>query len=214
MGINELLTRETEAAVVELPVEKAEQAVEVLADAFYDYPVMTHVIGQVGMSYSARLKKLMRFFVAARYAKDEPVLAVSDNGQAVATAILTPPFPRQAPSSLAKHREALWRGLGQPARERYENLGEVWQQFSVTEPHYHLNMIGVQKAYAGSGLGGLLLDAIHDLSLKDANSAGVCLNTEDKGNVPLYERFGYEVIGHKIVLPDLETWVMFRKDRR
>lgn len=212
MGIQKTLETDSRPAVVELPEERAEEAVDVLADSFVDYPVMRHIIHDAGDSYGGRLYKLMRFFVAARYCRDEPVLAVSENESVVGVAILTPPVQREAPGTLAEHREALWQDLGKPARQRYEELGNVWQRFFVPDPHYHLNMIGVLRSHGGRGVGRLLLDAVHDLSLADTGSSGVTLNTEDENNVPLYEHFGYEVTGHQKVTPELETWCMFRPD--
>ena len=202
----------TTATVERLSTDRAEQAVNVLVDSFSEYPVMQHIIGSANGDYEGHLRKLMRFFVAARYCRDEPVLVVKEDERAVAAAILTTPFPREAIPSLAKHRDAVWKELGLPARERYEALGRFWQLFALPEPHYHLNMIGVLKANAGSGYGRLLLDAVHELSAGDADSTGVSLNTEDENNVPLYEHFGYRVLGHVKVTDDMDTWVMFRAD--
>jgi len=199
-------------AVHQLPADRAGEAAAVLANAFFEYPVMRYIIGPVRDRYSPRLHELMRFFVAARYCRGEPVLAVSEHERAVAVAIMTTPFQPEAPTSLAVHREKLWKELGQEARSRYESMGRCWNQFTVQEPHYHLNMIGVLKSHAGSGYGRLLLDAAHGLSHSNPESVGVSLNTEDEGNVPLYEHFGYEVVGHARVTDELETWVMFRRD--
>ena len=200
------------AVVERLSTDRAEQAVDVLVDSFFDYPVMRHIIDGVEEGYEGRLRKLMRFFVAARYNRDEPVLVVKEDSRAVATAILTPPFQQEAAPALAKHREAVWLELGREARARYEALGDLWRTFDIPEPHYHLNMIGVMKSHAGSGYGRLLLDAVHELSSGDPDSTGVSLNTEDESNVPLYEHFGYRVSGHVRVSDDLATWVMFRED--
>jgi len=200
------------ATVEQLPVVRAEQAVVVLADAFSEYPVMQYIIGDVGDDYDSRLRKLLRFFVAARYSRNEPVLAVSEDEQAVAVAILTPPFQAEALPWLTKHRESVWQELGRAARSRYESLGSFWGLFTLPEPRYHLNMIGVLKEHACSGYGRLLLDAVHGLSLGDPDSTGVSLNTEDESNVPLYEHFGYEVVGHVNAADNLHTWVMFRPD--
>ena len=41
---------------------------------------------------------------------------------------------------------------------------------------------------------------------------GVTLTTEDPSNVPLYEHFGYQVVGHARVAPGLESWGFFRHD--
>ncbi len=201
-------------AVERLPLERAEEAVGVLADAFSQYPVMQYVLGSANGSYDAHLHKMMRFFVAARFSRGEPVLAVSDAAGLAAVAVFSTPGQTAAPSSLVKHREALWRELGAAARARYDAMTGVWKQFSVPEPHYHLSMIGVKKSRSGHGFGRMLLDSVHDSSREDPRSNGVRLKTEDARNVPIYEHFGYEVIGHKILLPDLETWVMFRPDGR
>lgn len=200
------------ALVDRLPPELAEQAVDVLVDSFYEYPVMRHIIDKTGAEYQGRLRKLMRFFVAARYCRDEPVVVVTEDDRAVAAALLTTPFQKDPRPSLAKHREAVWKELGQEARSRYEDLGRFWSLFALPEPHYHLNMIGVLKSHSGRGCGRVLLDTVHEFSLTDSDSTGVSLNTEDENNVSLYEHFGYEVMGHVKVTDDMETWVMFRPD--
>ena len=106
----------------------------------------------------------------------------------------------------------VWSELGKAARERYEKLGEIWQQFTIPDSHYHLNMIGVSRSHNGSGLGRLLLDAVHELSRDEPNSIGVSLTTEDPANVSLYEYFGYEIVGSAMFSPSYETWSFFRRD--
>ncbi len=198
--------------VERLGVDRAEEVVNVLCDAFHDYPVMRYVIGEVGRDYASRLHTLIGFFVAARFGRDEPVLAVSDSRRAVAAAILTPPFQSDAPDELLKHREAVWRELGPTARERYEKMGESWQEFAIAEPHLHLNMIGVKSTHTGRGLSRLLLDAVHDMSRRDPDSTGVSLTTEIESNVGLYLHFGYEIVGHVQADNAPDTWVFFRRD--
>jgi GNAT superfamily N-acetyltransferase len=199
-------------AVEPLAANRAEEAVAVLCDAFGDYPVMRHVIFDAGDEYHKRLHTLIAFFVAVRFLRNEPVLAVSEAGKAVAVAILTPPVQRQAPAELAEHQEVVWRELGAAARRRYETLGACWQQFAIAEPHYHLNMIGVRRSHAGRGLSRLLLDAVHEMSRRDSGSTGVSLTTEVESNVALYEHFGYDLVGHATVANAPDTWVFFRRD--
>jgi hypothetical protein len=40
----------------------------------------------------------------------------------------------------------------------------------------------------------------------------VTLTTEDPVNVPLYQRFGYRILGHVEVGADLESWGFFREE--
>lgn len=185
-------------------------AVDVLCEAFYDYPVMRNVIGSVGGDYDRRLHMLINFFVMARVWRGEPILGVSNGSDLVATAILTLPGKRQPPAELARLREAVWRELGQSARLRYETFGEATRKFEISQPHYHLNMIGVRHSHHGKGLARQLLDAVHAISHRDPVSLGVTLTTEDFRNVSLYRHFGYQVVGHARVDAQLETWNLFR----
>jgi GNAT superfamily N-acetyltransferase len=186
------------------------QAVAVLCDAFQDYPVMRYVIGPVGGNYDRRLHTLINFFVMARVWRGEPILGVSNGSALVATAILTLPGKRQPPAELAQLREAVWRELGQSARMRYETFGEATRKFEISQPHYHLNMIGVRRSYVGQGLARQLLDAVHAMSQNDPVSRGVTLTTEDFRNVSFYERFGYKAVGHALIEARLNTWGFFR----
>ena len=72
-------------------------------------------------------------------------------------------------------------------------------------------MVGVRHDEPGKGYARLLIHAVHDLSLNDPSSDGVALTTETAENVPLYEHFGYRVVGHE-QLDGLETWMMYRPD--
>jgi hypothetical protein len=51
-----------------------QEAVDVLSEAFFDYPVMRYVIGDVGEDYSRRLRHLVSFFTEARFTRKDLVL--------------------------------------------------------------------------------------------------------------------------------------------
>lgn len=197
--------------ITTLTADRLEEAADVLSDAFADYPVMRYVIGPAG-SYSTRLRRLVTYFTLARFLNGDIVLGAVAEGTLAAIANITPPGPRQGSTELAAHREALWRILGQAARDRYEGLGRVWQTFAIELPHYHLNMIGVRGSFKGRGAARLLVDALHERSARDPGSCGVSLTTEDAANVPLYEHLGYRVVGWARVTDTLQTWGFFRPD--
>lgn len=188
------------------------RAVEVLCEAFHDYPVTRYVIGPAGTDYDRQLRTLVNFFVMARFWRDEPVWAAFHGSHAVAAAVLTPPGKRQPRVEFAQLGEAVWRELGPLARLRYEAFGEATQKFEINQPHYHLNMIGVRRSYLGRGLARQLLDAVHTISRDDPASQGVTLTTEDPRNVSFYEHFGYEIVGHERIDARLETWGFFRRN--
>ena len=200
------------SSVKRLNVTEVADVVSVFCDAFYNYPVMRFVIGSTVDDYGQRLHTLIEFFVMARVWRNEPVIGIARDGRLVASAILTLPDDKPAPPELIEHRELVWAKLGQSARNRYETCGEVWREFIVSQPHYHLNMIGVRNAYTGQGLAGELLDRVHRMSLEDAHSGGVTLTTESTNNVPLYKYLGYQIIGRRQISPELDTWFFFRPD--
>lgn len=202
-----------EPKVVRLSRERSAEAVDVLCEAFYDYPFMRFVIESVGDDYEPHLRALIDFFTFARLVNDDLVLAAtSAEGRVVGVANVTLPGPRRSISELTVRRSQLWDRIGLDAQARYESYGKVCEPFWTASSHYHANMIGVRRASAGQGIGRLLLDAVHDASRRDPRSDGVALTTEDPQNVALYEHLGYHVTGTAHISSTLRTWGFFRPD--
>lgn len=197
-------------AVATLQPGDLEAVVEVLGDAFRDYPVMRHVLG-TGHDYDARLPILVKLFAAGRALRGEPMLGVRNaDGHLLAVALVTPPDSAEAPAQLLALRERTWERLGSDARQRYDAFAEACNRLGIDTPHHHLNMIGVRRAHQGDGLARRLLEAVHGLARTDPGSAGVSLTTEHAPNLALYQRFGYRITGELPVAPDLHTWTLFR----
>jgi len=197
--------------IVTIAPSQIDQAVDVLCDAFHDYPVMRFVIGEAGETYDHRLRALIGFFTAARFHQNDIVLGVREsNGTLIAAATITRPGNPQGSSGLEADRGRLWRELGDTARQRHARLGDIWKGFTTGRPQYHLNMIGVRGAFAGRGAARLLLDALHATVEADPKCEGVNLTTENPRNVTLYQHFGYRIAAHTVVEADLQTWGFFR----
>ena len=69
-------------------------------------------------------------------------------------------------------------------------------------PHYYLCVLGVAPDHQGKGIGSALLQPV--LRKCDAERLPAYLETGKEGNVPFYQRQGFEVI-EKIRLPDGPT---------
>jgi len=206
------MTTGSEVDIRRVPTAEVGSVIDVMCEAFADYPVMRFVIGSEAEDYPRRLQRLVGFFVMARALRNEPLLAAVRADEALAAATVS--FPGgDSPPELAGLREEVWRALGADARERYEACGEAWAPLGVEVPHVHLNMIGVRPRFRGRGLARRLLEAVQDLSRATSGSQGVTLTTESQGNVTFYERAGYEVVGYVRVAPGLESWGMFRRNR-
>ena len=76
--------------------------------------------------------------------------------------------------------------------------------------HQYLFVLGVDPSYQGRGLGGVLLRRLS--ARADAASMPIYLETDDPANVPLYQRFGYQILTEERVaaLPSVTFWRMQR----
>ncbi len=198
------------ADVLPLPPDAAEQVLAALCESFHDYPVMRFVLG-AKPGYDTRLRTLIGLFVAARVARGDLMLGIpADEGSLAAAALVNLPGNPTPAAWFDERREAVWRELGKAERARYDAYGAASHAFDPVTPHHHLGMIGVRRAAQGTGLARCLLEAVHGAAFRHSESTGVSLTTELPRNVPLYLHFGYRVVGHARVGPELETWSMFR----
>ena len=199
-------------AVLTLCEHDVPEVVDILCESFFDYPVMQFVVGRDEKDYEVRLRKLIHFFVMARVLRGEVLLGIGDPNGLGGAALVSRPTEAEAPPELSKLSENVWSELGASARARYEAFGAACAPFEVETPHIHLNMIGVRREAQGTGLGRRLIEHVHLSSRQDSMSEGVTLTTEVEANVPLYRHFGYEIVGHTTVAPELRTWGFFRAD--
>lgn len=70
---------------------------------------------------------------------------------------------------------------------------EQMGSYHPTEPHWYLPFIGVDPPLQGEGLGSALLR--HSLESVDRDGMPAYLESSNPQNVPLYERFGFKVLG-------------------
>lgn len=199
-----------EPAAVSLGADERGAATEVLATAFADYPVVRFVLG-ADWEFD-RVRRLVGFFVAARFLRNEPAFGVRDEEALGAVALTSRPDAVASSPDLLDLRDAVWSDLGSAARDRYHACGEVWSRLVPPERRLHLNMLGVLPHRRGRGYGRLLLDRVHALARATPGCRGVSLTTEDPANVEIYRHVGYEVVGEAWIGPDLPTWSMFRRN--
>lgn len=185
-----------------------------MARAFTDDPFIRHVVPAAG--YDDRIVAMFRS--EARWALADITVAVvgDDDGDAdadtagahaggddvvgdvVGAAIWRPPSPRRPnPWQALAGAAGLVRGIGRGLPRMARMFRTVERHHPRTQPHWYLQTIGVARP--GLGIGGALLRA--GLDRVDAGRMPAYLESSAPGNVPLYERFGFRVVG-EIVLPD------------
>ena len=182
-------------------------AVETLAAAFHDYPVMRFVLKTYGAEYETELRALVGFFCEARFAKDGAVLGIRSGDSFAAIALVDEAIQKPWPA-MKSELIRLKNEIGHEAFSRLELYERLSSGLEPQDPHYFLGMIGVLPEHHGKGYGRALLDRVKEMSVADPRSAGVCLSTENPNNVPLYERFGYRIIG-EVDIEEMHSWCMF-----
>ena len=199
------------AHVVRLDRTGFEDAVEVLCDAFRDYPAMVYTLKGAGQRYDEILAELIGYLTDHRFALGWPVLGVRVGDDLVAAALVNPPRMETVVPS-PQPRFERWRdGAGKPVLDRFKDFVTATEPFEPDVPFYFLGLLAVPPRYQGKGYARLLLDEVHDTSRIDPSSEGVVLTTETAENVRLYEYFRYRVLGQAWV-EDVPSWLLYRPD--
>jgi GNAT superfamily N-acetyltransferase len=73
------------------------------------------------------------------------------------------------------------------------SLMEQMNRFHPHEPHWYLPLIGTDPVHQGKGYGSALL--AHAIRRCDRDRLPAYLESSSPANVPLYERFGFKVLG-------------------
>jgi ribosomal protein S18 acetylase RimI-like enzyme len=88
---------------------------------------------------------------------------------------------------------------------------ESMAAYHPNEPHWYLPLIGVDPLYRGKGRGGALLgDAVR---LFDRDRVAAYLESTNPANIPLYRRYGFEVLGTVQVGTSPPLFPMLRRAR-
>jgi GNAT superfamily N-acetyltransferase len=180
--------------------EHLDDAVNVLASAFHEYPVMRFVITDAGQ-YDPKLNALMRYFCERRLTQDWPLFgcfspsssAIGDGWELVAVAGVNDPGPFIENEAHVSAWKRLCDEIGQDAIDSLVHY-ERESDGDAPEGTYHfLGIIGVRPDRQGEGHAGALIRHVIQRSVSDPISAGVWLSTETGENVPFYEHLGFHV---------------------
>jgi ribosomal protein S18 acetylase RimI-like enzyme len=189
------------------------EAVEVLASAFEDYPVMRFVLRDAGEAYPSHLRALVGFFCELRFTRGYPILGVRDDGRLAAVAGINEPEPDPWPPALRQRHDELAELVGRDAVRRLDAFEQASSRHEPAEPHYYLGIIGVRPDAQGRGHARALIEELRRMSDAHARSTGISLSTERAENLPFYRHLGFEVIGESEV-ENLRTWCLFRTSAR
>ncbi len=185
-----------------------DDVVELLVEAFWDYPVMRFVLRDSGSDYHRHIRALIGLFVDRRFARDWPVLAVRVAEEVAAVALVDDPEYVALPESYANIEEDLRHLIGEPAWQRLDAFESAFE--TPDYPHYFVGMIGVRPGSQGRGLARLIMDEVVRTSTTDPRSTAVCLSTESPANLPIYAHLGFEITDEADI-DGLQTWSLMQR---
>jgi GNAT superfamily N-acetyltransferase len=184
------------------------QAAQVLGKAFEDEPVSVAVYRN--FSPEKRIRALTIDFSAEILVcirRGYP-FQVNEDGRTVAAALTYPPGTYPLPvidQWLILLKSILGNGL-YDVRGWMKWLDEI-DENHPTEAHYYLEYLGVEPGYQGKGFGSFILK--HLINKADDLGVGCYLETANPLNLPLYQRFGFQIKSEKEII-GIPSWFMWR----
>jgi ribosomal protein S18 acetylase RimI-like enzyme len=137
--------------------------------------------------YLATMPKVARAFGGNGFARGTVFLADGGAGAAM-----------WLPPGVAPDNEALdallMESVAKELLPEMEAVVSKMEAFHPKEPHWYLPMIGVDPATQSCGLGSVLMK--RGLELCDRDGLPAYLESSNPRNIGLYERHGFEILGH------------------
>lgn len=196
-----------------LDKELAVQALDILGRAFQHDPLIQNLFPHEKELHS---RVFFQYLLRKSDLLNEKLLGIYYEGklQGVAS-IETPLAQNKVGKTLSFILESLKLAFKIPFR-RFIFLNsymKTTRSVRPKEPHHYLVFIGIDPTFQGQGLGRAFLEHIHQLVENDSQSIGIGLDTENPGNVPLYESFGYKLSGTNPLDP-ITVFCLFRSKQK
>ena len=179
--------------------DEIDEIAVLLSRAFSPVPINRMVFGEPG---EEQLSLMENGFKAMLPAMDGEMLCTKDDGKVVGFMRIVEWPDCQKPMS-----EDI---IGQMPEEIAKRMGEwlsTWAQHDPKEPHWHLSALAVLPEMQGRGIGSAMLK--HFCGHVDDLGQSAYLETDQKDNVRLYQRFGFNVVEEAPVL-SIPNYFMLR----
>lgn len=204
----------TEARVIDVPADRVEEAVKLLAHAFADDPLMCYLFADEA-DYETCLRGFFHYSCTANLIQGWPLIGLIPRSQLAAVAVISMPDPSRqgAEDDLAVAYAQLSALLSRAGRERLERYAARAARLLPDQPMLYITAIGVRPQSQGRGYARRLLDDAQRRAEEHPKATGVGLDTENPENVRIYEQLGYRVVAEERI-GDVRVWGMFRPNER
>jgi GNAT superfamily N-acetyltransferase len=187
------MSKQEKCSIETMTADMTEEVINLLARAY-----ATNPINQAALEDSSVERNRAFFKIGLQTMNGHRVVAKID-GRIVGMAHWVDSEKCQPPEldKLKMAPTMIW-NLGLKTSLRIMKWLTVWASRDPRAKHVHFGPIGVDPQMQGQGVGGALLRA----HCEDLDRRGVMgyLETDRPENVPIYEKFGYRVVGEEEVL--------------
>ena len=207
------LPADFQGEILELGRSDREATAGLLARAFRDSPLNRAVIGE---GPSRRLRCNLHGMRALLQSAEDSARTLGASslrtGERTLQAALLATGPGEYPLPMPSWGQQVRCLLGQGVRvaSRWGEVHRALEAVHPREPHWYLNVLGVDPPVQGQGIGSGLL--AHWLAEVDRAAGFAYLETDRPENRPFYERAGFSVLDEITVL-GVRVWCMARVSR-
>jgi GNAT superfamily N-acetyltransferase len=200
------------SGLVRLEKSQLKPAAEMMARAFQDNPLSVYFFPDVSERKN-KLPYIFQFMISYGLLYGE-AYATSPNLEGVAVWL-----PSEK-ARMTRRRDIKNEGLSRLFKVERETAAK-WRSFDdyvsllhkrhVPFPHWYLQLLGIAPAYQGKGYAGTLLKAM--FTRIDKERLPCFLETDEKGNVSIYQHYGFKVVEEGVVPgSEVTIWAMLRQN--
>lgn len=191
----------------DLRVDETAAAAGVLGHGMRDNPLHQCVFGADAARRESALRRLFTELLAQYHPKGAILGAFAGDDLVGVCAMVRPGRCQAGLREKLGLLRAIVRGNPPAAPLAALRWTSAWTRHDPPAPHWHLGPVGVRRDLQGHGVGTALLRTF--VERMDARRDLAYLETDKQGNVPFYERFGFEVVAQAPVL-GVPNWFMAR----
>lgn len=192
-----------------IPRGRYDQAAALLARVFRDDPGPLALMK--GIEAGRRIRGLTiyyRLVLKNCGSGGMPLEATVDNEMAAACLIYQPlGYPPPVSAQVSIFLEGLIRFRSPATFVRGLRMQAALEKRHPKQPHYYLEMIGVDPRFRAQGIGSSMLQRM--TSLADEQRVGCYLWTSTPGATSFYRRFGFDITGEDEVM-GAKVWFIWR----
>lgn len=172
-----------------LTKDRLKEACQVLSEAFYDEPIIGHMIPRSLPSREEKIAIYYRWSILATGLATTDIAVSKETGKILGVALWEPPGHTEQPEGAAILPEVS-AAIGEQAMEKLDEYELAGAGAHPETPHWHLVDIGTSDDARGKGVGSALLK--HKLDEIDAAKELVSLEATTDLSAKLYARLGFE----------------------